>query len=159
MKVGRIFFHEEVTKTFRENSPIIVFAACSNLKWIVFLRKLILFNIRGQTGLKKNCSWFKNQVQRSVAIQKFHKLLQTDHNRLGSVATLWSLLSVLFYWTPWSDFFQKFSIKRPGPSQKKWIVLSNFRATTANFWFLLNDMVCMFGKSLLQNQYYLFFKS
>ena len=33
--------------------------------------------------------------------------------------TLRALLSVLFYKTTWSEFFQKVSIKRPGLSQKK----------------------------------------
>ena len=40
----------------------------------------------------------------------------------------------------WSEFFQKVSIKRPGPSQKKLIVLFHFRAATANFGALLNDL-------------------
>ena len=62
--------------------------------------------------------------------------------------TLSSLLSVLFYQTTWSEFFQKVSIKRPGPSQKKSIVLFYFRAATANFWSLLNNLVWIFGKSL-----------
>ena len=47
--------------------------------------------------------------------------------------TLRSLLSVLFYWRTWSEFFQKVSIKGPGPSQKKMILLFHFRAATAKF--------------------------
>ena len=59
----------------------------------------------------------------------------------------------------WSEFFQKVSIKRPGPSQKKMIVPFHFRAAKANFWSLLKDLVWIFGKkSLLNSQYYLFFK-
>ena len=47
--------------------------------------------------------------------------------------TLRFLLSVLFYQTTWSEFLQKVSIKQPGLSQKKMILLSYFRAATANF--------------------------
>ena len=60
--------------------------------------------------------------------------------------TLRSLLSILFYQTAWSEFFQKVSIKQPGPSQKKLILLFYFRAATANFWSLLNNLVWIFGK-------------
>ena len=34
--------------------------------------------------------------------------------KIYELLTLWSLLSVLFYQTSWSDFPHKFSIKRPG---------------------------------------------
>ena len=37
-------------------------------------------------------------------------------------------------------FFQKVSIKWPGPSKKKSIVLFYFRAASANFWALLNNL-------------------
>ena len=47
-----------------------------------------------------------------------------------------------------SEFSQKVSIKQPGPSQKKLIILFYFRAATANFWSLLNNLVWIFGKSL-----------
>ena len=42
---------------------------------------------------------------------------------------------------------QKVSIKRPGQSY--------FRAATANFWALLNDLVRIFVKTLLNDQHYL----
>ena len=38
--------------------------------------------------------------------------------------------------------------KQPGSSQKKSIILFYFRAATANFWSLLNNLVWIFGKSL-----------
>ena len=64
------------------------------------------------------------------------------------------LLSVLFYQTTWSEFFQKVSIKQPGSSQKK---IDYFRAATANYWSLLNDLVWMFGKvSIKQPALYFF---
>ena len=57
-------------------------------------------------------------------------------------------------------FFHKVSIKRPGPSQKKSILLFHCRATTANLWALLNHLVWIFGKkSLLNDQYCLFSNS
>ena len=62
------------------------------------------------------------------------------------LSTLRSLLSVLFYYMTWSEIFQKVSIKRPGPSQKKMIILFYFRATAANFWSLLNNLVWIFEK-------------
>ena len=47
----------------------------------------------------------------------------------------------------------------PGSSQKQLIVLFHFRAAMANFCALLNNLVWIFGKkSLLNEQYYLFFK-
>ena len=61
--------------------------------------------------------------------------------------TLCTLLSVLFYQTTWSDFFQKVSIKRPGPS-KKMIELFYFWAAMVNFWALSNDLVWIFWKRL-----------
>ena len=45
-------------------------------------------------------------------------------------------------------FFGHSTIKRPGPSQKKLIVLFYFRAAMANFWALLNNLVWKFRKSL-----------
>ena len=44
-------------------------------------------------------------------------------------------------------------MKRPGPSQKKSIVLFYFRATTANIWSLLNDLVWIFGKPRTTRSY------
>ena len=84
------FFHEEVTKTFRENSPIINNHVCSMLKLEIncFSQKIDTFQHKGPNRSQKNCSWFNHQVQSSIVIQKFHKLLKTDHNRLGSVAIL-----------------------------------------------------------------------
>ena len=72
--------------------------------------------------------------------------------------TLRSLLSVLFYQTTLSEFFQKVSIKRKGPSQKKSIVLFYFRAATANFWSLLNDLVWIFKKVSIKWPVLTFFK-
>ena len=48
----------------------------------------------------------------------------------------------------WSEFFLKVSIKQPGPSQKKMIVLFDFRDARANFWSLLNDLIWIFGKKI-----------
>ena len=50
-------------------------------------------------------------------------------------------------------------IKPPGPSQKKLIVLFYFRAATANFWALLNNLVWIFGKSLYQTTSTIFFSN
>ena len=71
--------------------------------------------------------------------------------------TLRSLLSILFYQTAWSEFFQKVSIKQPGPSQKKLILLFYFRAATANFWSLLNNLVWIFGEVSYQTTSTIFF--
>ena len=76
--------------------------------------------------------------------------IKANHNnsRIRNKHTLSSLLSVLFYQTTWSEFFQKVSIKLPGPSHIKMIVPDFFRAATANFWALLNNLFCIFGDSL-----------
>ena len=66
-------------------------------------------------------------------------------------------LQALYYSSSF-EFFQKVSIKQLGPSQKKSIVLFYFRAAMAIFWSLLNNLVWMLGKSLLNNQYNIFFK-
>ena len=58
-------------------------------------------------------------------------------------STLRSLLSVLFYQTTWSEFFQIVSIKRPGPSQKKSIVLFYLLTCLLS---LLSNLVWIFGK-------------
>ena len=75
-------------------------------------------------------------------------LLSGLYNRYFIVTTVSSLLSVLFYNATWSEVFQKVSMKQPGPSQKQLIVLFYFRAATANFWALVNDLVWIFGKNL-----------
>ena len=80
------------------------------------------------------------KIMKSQSQETMHKM-KTRMVRHFSEVTLSSLLSLLFYETTWSEFFQKVSIKRPGPSQKKSIVLFYFRATTANFWSLLNNLV------------------
>ena len=92
-----------------------------------------------------------NQISRNLSpLQEFCLLLYT----YSKVSIKHPVLL-----TTWFEFFQKVSIKRPGPSQKKSIVLLYFRAATANFWALLNDLVWIFGKKyLLNNQYYLFFQ-
>ena len=76
------------------------------------------------------------------------KNLPVSNDYLLALATLSSLLSVLFYQTTSSEFFQKVSIKQPGTSQKKLIILFYFRAAMANFLSLLNNLVWIFGKSL-----------
>ena len=74
--------------------------------------------------------------------------------------TLRPLLSVLFYLTTWSEFFKKsLSIKRTGPSQKKLIVLFYFRAATANFWSLLNNLVWSLKKVSIKRPVLSFFQS
>ena len=78
---------------------------------------------------------------------------------LPYIRTLRSLLSVLFYQMTWSEFFQKVSIKQRGPFQKKLIARFHFRAATANFWSLLYELAWIFGKSLLNDQYYHFSNS
>ena len=53
------------------------------------------------------------------------------------LCTLKSLLSVLFYQTTWSDFFQKVSIKRLGPSQKNqlsWLIYVLAKLTVSSKW-------------------------
>ena len=57
----------------------------------------------------------------------------------------------------WSEFFQNVSIKQPGPSQKQSTILFYFRAATANFWSLLNNLVLVSGKSLYQTTSTIFF--
>ena len=69
------------------------------------------------------------------------------------------LLSDLFHQTTWSEFFQKVSIKWPGPSQKKMILLFYFRVTTANFWSLLNNLVWIFRKNLYQTTSTIYFSN
>ena len=51
----------------------------------------------------------------------------------------------LFYQTTWSEIFKKVSIKQPGPSQKKLIVMFYFRAAMANFWSLLGSAIKNLG--------------
>ena len=51
-----------------------------------------------------------------------------------------------------------YSIKRPGPSQKKSIVLFYFKAATANLWSLSNDLVWMFGKVSIKQPVLSFFQ-
>ena len=53
------------------------------------------------------------------------------------------------------NFFKKFL----GPSQKKSIVLFDFRAATANFWSPLNNLVWIFGKSLYLTTSNIFFSN
>ena len=63
-------------------------------------------------GIKTNSNskWFRPQTLLNRYL---------SNQNLTCFCTLRSLLSVLFYQTTWSEFFQKVSIKRPGPSQKK----------------------------------------
>ena len=69
---------------------------------------------------------------------KFIKILEMF------LPTLKSLLSVLFYQTTWFEFFQRDSIKRPGPSQF-------YVELQKNVLFLLNDLVYFFFEKSLLN--------
>ena len=89
---------------------------------------------------------------------KNKRLIHLNCHVHRGIQTLRSLSSVLFYQMTWSEFFQKVSIKQRGPFQKKLIARFHFRAATANFWSLLYELAWIFGKSLLNDQYYHFFK-
>ena len=74
-------------KDYRKTFIYIIFLQIVFISQL-FSQKIETFQHKGPNWSQKNCSWFNHQVQSSVAIQKFHKLLKTDHNRLGSVAIL-----------------------------------------------------------------------
>ena len=103
------------------------------------LATLLILLRRSRYFRRKRCSLIGLRQN-----QKRQKMLIFD----TICTTLSSPLSVLFYQTTWSEFFQIVFIKGLGPSQKKWIELFYFNATTANFWALLNNLVWIFGKSL-----------
>ena len=71
------------------------------------------------------------------------------------VTTLRSQLSVMFYQTTWSEFFQKVFIKQQGPFHKKIIVLAVLVMVTVS---IKHPAVDIWKKSLLNHQHYLFFK-
>ena len=54
---------------------------------------------------------------------------------------------------------QKVSVKQPVPSQKKSIVLFNCRATTANSWSLLNNLVWVFKKNSIKTTSTIYFSN
>ena len=56
-------------------------------------------------------------------------------------------------------FFQKVSMKRQGPSQKKLSTLFYFRAATVNFWTLLNNLVWIFRNRLYKKTSTTFFSN
>ena len=119
-------------------------------------RKRNSHNMQQKTFLQLNCIQFQSLAALLIMLrrsryfrrkkcpliglrqnQKRQKMLIFD----TICTTLSSPLSVLFYQTTWSEFFQRVSFKQPGPSQKKWIVLFYFRAAMANLWSLLNNLV------------------
>ena len=70
-----------------------------------------------------------------MALAEKTYLFQTDEEK-----KIYSKLSIKHPFLNDLNFSKK-SIKGPGPSQKKLIVLFYFRAATANFWALSNDLV------------------
>ena len=130
--------------------------AVSNKERVIMERKryfLIRYNLwdpRHVSKKKHVCLWLNWHLKsrklnmQIVSNKKKYVVLYIPNYLLNlyiRMGTLRSLVSVLFYQTTWSEFFQKVSIKWPGPSQKKSIVLFYFRAARANFWSLLSDLV------------------